>query len=85
MSYDDAAVTTASLSLIDPRPSCKGVQCITYDVYGWLAGAASARIPSAPMAAAAAFGRVILFIHGGGFAAGDKEQCVTRRNSLSIM
>jgi hypothetical protein len=76
MSWSDAAVPSASLSLADPRPSRRGVCSISFDVYGALALAAASRsVPD--MAAAARRGAVVIFFHGGGFAAGDKTECVT--------
>ena len=72
MSPDDAAVPSASLSLTDPRPSCYG-QHIHFDVYGGLARCVPGSI--ADIAAAARRESVIIFLHGGGFAAGDKNQC----------
>ena len=81
MSWSDAAVPSASLSLPDPRPSCRGLRIIDFDVYGALALAAASRSLS-DMAAAARRGAVVIFFHGGGFAAGDKIECVKHHQRL---
>ena len=74
MNSDDAAEPTASLLLRDPRPSRhNSADRIEFDVYGDLASAA-ARGSFSDVAAAARAGCVIIFFHGGGFAAGDKNQ-----------
>jgi hypothetical protein len=74
MNSDDAAVPAASLILRDPRPSRQNTaDRIELDVYGDLASAAAGgSFPD--VAAAASAGCVIIFLHGGGFAAGDKNQ-----------
>ena len=72
MDSSDADVPSATLQLVDPRPSCNG-RLIEFDVYGTLASAASSRRIE-DIVAAANLGHVILFFHGGGFAAGDKKQ-----------
>jgi acetyl esterase/lipase len=73
MDCADAAVTTAALSLDDPRPSHCARSRIHFDVYGDMARSASTQ-SVADMAAAAKNACVVVFIHGGGFAAGDKNQ-----------
>jgi hypothetical protein len=75
MSPEDADIAAASLHLTDPTRSSACNSCIHLDVYGDLARAASGR-SVADVAAAAGRATVIMFFHGGGFAAGDKSQCV---------
>jgi hypothetical protein len=74
MSSDDAAVPAAALSLADPRPSRSAIGRIDFDVYGDLAKIALAQ-PAAGAVDAATLACVVIYFHGGGFAAGDKKLC----------